>query len=68
MTKELLLKELMHCRKAFTRPQTTGWKVELLQPTADDPFNKIQLDIVDIGWSDKILVVEMPKETKHEAR
>jgi hypothetical protein len=38
--------------------ELTEIKVQLLKPTLREPFRKVECNIVDIGYSDKTLVVE----------
>lgn len=39
------------------------WKVKAVIPTKEDPFNTFECKAIDIGYSDKILVVELPDLT-----
>jgi hypothetical protein len=42
------------------------WRVSLVSPTDDDPFRKVECKIVDIGFADKVVVIEAAKGGRDE--
>ena len=34
------------------------WRVRIIMPTSDDPFNSVECSVVDVGHSDRVLKVE----------